>query len=86
MDQEDRDELEAILEYPEDSAGGLMNTDTVTIRPDITLEATLRYLRRHKTLPEMTDNLLVVNRQNEFMECYPSTNCWSAIHNKPCVR
>ena len=71
MDQEDRDELEAILEYPEDSAGGLMNTDTVTIRPDITLEATLRYLRRHKTLPEMTDNLLVVNRQNEFIGVLP---------------
>ena len=71
MDQEDRDELEAILEYPEDSAGGLMNTDTVTIRPDTTLEATLRYLRRHKTLPEMTDNLLVVNRQNEFIGVLP---------------
>ena len=67
MDHQDRARLEAILGYPEDSAGGLMNTDTVTIRPDITLEVVLRYLRRHPMLPEMTDNLPVVNRNNEFI-------------------
>ena len=67
MDDQDRARLEAVMGYPEDSAGGLMNTDTVTIRPDITLEVVLRYLRRHKSLPPMTDNLLVVNRQNEFI-------------------
>ena len=67
MDHQDRERLEAVLGYPEDSAGGLMNTDTVTIRPDITLEVVMRYLRRHATLPEMTDNLLVVNRNNEFI-------------------
>ena len=71
MDQQDRARLEAVLGYPEDSAGGLMNTDTVTIRPDITLEVVLRYLRRHKSLPAMTDNLLVVNRSNEFIGILP---------------
>ena len=49
MDTQDRARLEAVLGYPEDSAGGLMNTDTVTIRPDITLEVVLRYLRRHRS-------------------------------------
>lgn len=67
MDSEDRSRLEAVLSYPEDSAGGLMNTDTVTVRPDITLDVVLRYLRRHRTLPEMTDNLLVINRNDEFI-------------------
>ena len=67
MDSEDRSRLEAVLSYPEDSAGGLMNTDTVTVRPDITLDVVLRYLRRHRSLPEMTDNLLVINRSNEFI-------------------
>lgn len=71
MDQQDRARLEAVMGYPEDSAGGLMNTDTITIRPDITLEVVLRYLRRHKSLPPMTDNLLVVNRQNEFIGILP---------------
>lgn len=67
MDSEDRSRLESVLSYPEDSAGGLMNTDTVTVRPDITLDVVLRYLRRHRSLPEMTDNLLVVNRNDEFI-------------------
>lgn len=67
MDHQDRARLEAVLGYPEDTAGGLMNTDTVTIRPDITLEVVMRYLRRHTSLPDMTDNLLVVNRSNEFI-------------------
>lgn len=67
MDSQDRTRVEAVLSYPEDSAGGLMNTDTITVRPDITLEVVLRYLRRHRSLPEMTDNLLVVNRHDEFI-------------------
>ncbi len=71
MDSADRSRLEAILSYPEDSAGGLMNTDTVTVRPDITLDVVLRYLRRHRTLPEMTDNLLVINRSHEFIGILP---------------
>jgi len=71
MDSEDRSRLETVLSYPEDSAGGLMNTDTVTVRPDITLDVVLRYLRRHRSLPEMTDNLLVINRSNEFIGILP---------------
>jgi len=71
MDSQDRARIEAILSYPEDSAGGLMNTDTVTVRPDITLEVVLRYLRRHRSLPDMTDNLLVVNRRDEFIGLLP---------------
>ncbi len=71
MDSEDRSRLETVLSYPEDSAGGLMNTDTVTVRPDITLDVVLRYLRRHRSLPEMTDNLLVINRSDEFIGILP---------------
>lgn len=71
MDFQDRARIEAVLSYPEDSAGGLMNTDTVTVRPDITLEVVLRYLRRHRALPDMTDSLLVVNRRDEFIGSLP---------------
>jgi magnesium transporter len=48
-----------------------MNTDTVTVRPDITLDAVYRYLRRHRKLPEMTDNLLVINRRDECIGLLP---------------
>lgn len=71
MDSEDRSRLEAVMFYPEDSAGGLMNTDTVTVRADIKLDVVLRYLRRHRSLPAMTDNILVINRSHEFIGILP---------------
>jgi magnesium transporter len=67
MDQQDRARLERVIHYPDDVAGGLMNTDTITIRPRLTLDVVLRYLRRHEEIPEMTDNLIVVNRSDQFI-------------------
>ena len=67
MDEQHRQRLEAVMSYPEDTAGGLMNTDTITIRPDINLEVVQRYLRLHGEIPEMTDNLIVVNRESKFL-------------------
>jgi magnesium transporter len=59
--------VETVLTYDEDSAGGLMNTDTITVRPDLTIDAVLRYLRRHDELPEITDSIFVVNRRDMFL-------------------
>jgi magnesium transporter len=73
MDLQDRQRVERVLSYHEDTAGGLMNTDTVTIRADITIEVVLRYLRRHKILPEMTDKLLVVSRKDSLIGSLPLT-------------
>ncbi|WP_372964300.1 magnesium transporter [Marinobacter sp.] len=67
MDEQDRQRVEEVLSYPEDTAGGLMNTDTITVRPDISIDVVLRYLRRHRNLPPMTDSLIVVNRRDEFI-------------------
>ena len=67
MDYQDRQRVEDVLSFDEDSAGGLMNTDVVTIRPDITIDVVLRYIRRYRELPPMTDNLWVVNRRDEFI-------------------
>ncbi len=71
MDQQDRQRVETILSYDEDTAGGLMNTDAITVRPRHTLELVLRYLRRHDSIPEMTDNFHVVNRDDEFLGILP---------------
>lgn len=67
MDHQDRARLERVIHYPEDVAGGLMNTDTITIRPALTFDVVLRYLRRHSEIPEMTDSLIVVNRSDQFI-------------------
>ena len=71
MSFQDRQRLETILSYQEDTAGGLMNTDTITVRPKHTLDVVLRYLRRHDNIPEMTDNILVVNRDDVFVGILP---------------
>ena len=67
MDHQDRARLEQVMHYPDDCAGGLMNTDTITIRARLTLDVVLRYLRRHDEIPKMTDNLIVVNRSDQFI-------------------
>ena len=67
MDHQDRARLEQVMHYPDDTAGGLMNTDTITIRARLTLDVVLRYLRRHDEIPKMTDNLIVVNRSDQFI-------------------
>ncbi|GAA3973174.1 magnesium transporter [Allohahella marinimesophila] len=71
MDTQDRVRIEEVLAFPEDSAGGLMTTDMITVRPDISVEVVLRYLRKHKAIPASTDNLLVVNRRDQFVGVLP---------------
>ena len=67
MDQRDRERLRNVLAWPDDSAGGLMNTDTVSVRPDVTLEVVLRYLRMRGDLPPRTDSLFVVDRDDRYL-------------------
>ena len=71
MSQQDRRRLESILSYPENSAGGLMDIDIVTIRPNVTLDVVLRYLRMRGQLPQMTDSLNVVNRNDKLIGSLP---------------
>jgi magnesium transporter len=73
LDIQRRKRLEAILSYPEDSAGGLMNTDTITVRSEVTLEVVLRYLQRLGELPGNTDNLIVTTRDNRYLGVLPLT-------------
>jgi len=74
MGSQDRHRLESILSYPEDTAGGLMNTDTITVRPNNTIDVVLRYLRRSRgQIPAMTDNLYVVDRNNKYLGYVPLT-------------
>lgn len=71
LDTQDRTRVEAVLFYEEDSAGGLMDTDTITVRPRHALEIVLRYLRLRKDLPQNTDALIVVNSRDEYVGMLP---------------
>jgi magnesium transporter len=67
LDKADHDRLQQVLAYEEDCAGGLMNIDIVTVRPDVTLEVVMRYLRAVGEMPDGTDLIFVVNRDNEYV-------------------
>ena len=67
MDRQDRERLDRVLSYPEDSAGGLMDPDVLTIRPDVSLDVVLRYLRTRGELPEVFDLLFVVDRSGRYL-------------------
>jgi magnesium transporter len=71
MDRENRERLEQVLSYPEDSAGRLMNPDVVTVRADVTIDVVLRYLRLRGELPEHTDHLIVVSRRHQYLGRLP---------------
>jgi magnesium transporter len=67
LDFKHREHLNKILSYPEDSAGGLMNTDFITVRPDVTIRAVIRYLRLLKEMPVDTDQVFVVDRNFNYL-------------------
>jgi magnesium transporter len=78
MDAQRRQRYETVKDYPDDTAGGLMDADATAVRADVTLKAVLRYLRlirRHEgELPEHLDSLMVVDRQNRYMGMLPLSN------------
>ncbi|MEH6466812.1 MAG: magnesium transporter [Porticoccus sp.] len=81
MSTQDRQRVETVLTYDEDTAGGLMNTDTITVRPDMTLDVVLRYLRRHEEIPQTTDSIFVVNREDTFLGILPLSKLLTSSPN-----
>ena len=67
LDKLDKERLEQVLAYDEDTAGGLMNVDIVTVRPDVTLEVVIRYLRARGEMSDGTDLIFVVDRNNSYV-------------------
>jgi magnesium transporter len=67
LDTHKRERLESVLAYSEDTAGGLMNIDQVTIRADVSLDVVLRYLRMRGELPDHTDQLFVTDRHDHYL-------------------
>lgn len=63
----DRDRIKLVLEYPEDSAGGLLNTDTISVQQDHTLDIVIKYLKSFEKLPKNTDKIFVVSKNNQFI-------------------
>ncbi|HEV7715513.1 MAG TPA: magnesium transporter [Steroidobacteraceae bacterium] len=73
LDSQDRERLRTVLSFEDDTAGGLMNTDAVSLRPDVAVDVVLRYLRMRGDLPEKTDRLFVVDRRDSYLGTVPLT-------------
>lgn len=71
LDTQNRARLQSALSYSEDAVGAIMDFDIVTIREDITLEVALRYMRRLGVLPDHTDKLFVVDRDDILLGVLP---------------
>jgi magnesium transporter len=83
MDAQDRERLNSILSYEPDTAGGLMNTDTVSVRADVTVEVVLRYLRMRGELPDKTDRLFVADRKDLYLGTVALTRLLTEDPEKP---
>jgi magnesium transporter len=71
LDSQNRERLQSALSYPDDTVGALMDFDIVTVRQDVSLEVALRYLRRLGSLPDHTDKLFVVDRNDILLGVLP---------------
>ncbi len=68
---EEREQLRAAMSFDDDMVGALMDFEDVGVRPDVTLEVVLRYLRRFDELPSQTDQLFVVDREETLLGVLP---------------
>lgn len=71
MDNQHRLRVESVLSYPEDSAGGLMDLDAITVRADVTLDVVLRYLRKKGDMPRHTDRIVITDRFGYYQGVLP---------------
>lgn len=67
MSRQRRERIETTLSYAEETAGRLMQSDAVNVRPDVSVETVLRYLRILDDVPNDTVILMVVDRDGKFI-------------------
>lgn len=71
LSHEERAQLRAAMSYPEDTVGARMDFEIVSIQQEVTLDIVLRYLRRLKKLPDHTDQVFVIDRDEKLMGTLP---------------
>ena len=71
MSRQQRERVEAVLAYHEDTAGGMMNTDVITTRANVCVDVVLRYLRMQDKLPTHSDSLIIIDEYNKYLGILP---------------
>jgi len=83
LDQQDQIRLESVMSYDEDTAGGLTNPGIISVRRGITIEVLIRYLKRLNKLPEHTNYIYIVNRNDEYLGAVKLFDLFLEDKNKP---
>ncbi|MFK5895213.1 MAG: magnesium transporter [Pseudomonadota bacterium] len=71
LNPKNRRQLENALSYKENTVGSLMDFNMITVRDDISIKAVLRYCQRLGELPEQTNQMFVVDRNNVLKGALP---------------
>ena len=83
LDRQDQIRLESVMSYDEDTAGGLTNPRIISVRRGITIEVLMRYLKRLNKLPEHTNYIYIVNRNDEYLGAVKLVDLFLEDKNKP---
>ena len=83
LNQQDQRRLESVMSYDEDTAGGLTNPGIISVRRGITIEVLIRYLKRLNKLPEHTNYIYIVNRNDEYLGAVKLVDLFLEDKNKP---
>ena len=83
LDQQDQIRLESVMSYDEDTAGGLTNPRIISVRRGITIEVLIRYLKRLNKLPEHTNYIYIVNRNDEYLGAVKLVDLFLEDKNNP---
>lgn len=67
LDAENRARVAAVLEYPEGTAGRIMSTEVLSVRPDVKLSVVSRWLRTQGGLPDYTSALMVTDDSGRYV-------------------
>lgn len=71
MDRQQRERVEAVLAYDEDTAGGMMDTETITTRANVSVDVVLRFLRLQDDLLPLTDSLFIIDKYENYLGILP---------------
>jgi len=83
LDRQDQIRLESVMSYDEDTAGGLTNPRIISVRRGITIEVLMRYLKRLNKLPEHTNYIYIVNRNDEYLGAVKLVDLFLEDKNNP---
>jgi Mg/Co/Ni transporter MgtE len=62
MDHREAKEVEELLQFGENTAGGMMTTEIVVVGEDATRGEVVDYIRFHEIAPDQLDNIVLIDR------------------------